>query len=538
MPEPGYNPNAVSSYYNPNKTTRPKLRPKGLGSRPSGTSRADRKGESAVFSAPKPVYSSNNNNNDNKSDKRLTPASALYSATATSLAESGAKLSANKETRITPMGLYDQKNMQEMKTELEDYLRGVAIEGAIEADMAVPEVYTGEVEDVTVKAGDTLTAIAKDKGVSLQELIDANPQIANPDMIRPGEKVVMPSKNIVTTPSTATEDTTTEIRTLTGTERTALSDQGGMAAASYLEDLGFTDNLFDSFEATDTLYNNTPHVPVFTAIEQTEAIRVLDNVADTIYGNDPELASAFKIIMENESGERLAELGYGNQSGTTLYNSANAPANSAKRTALQNMENSTAYINGDREKKDMMIFDIMYDDQYRGTNYKLGNTNVGDGSKYRGRGIISLTGKANYKKYGDMIGVDLVNNPDYMQNRPDIMVAASIAYLKDKGFDQGTLSARKMAKVVGHADNTTRTEARERWADTIENIENTGNQTLADNMRLNDEYTAQETVGADVDGIIGTDSITDMTQWLQREGVTIPAGATGMDLVRLVNENK
>jgi len=404
--------------------------------------------------------------------------------------------------------------------------------------MAVPEVYTGETEDVTVKAGDTLTAIAKDKGVSLQELIDANPQIANPDMIRPGEKVVMPSKNIVTTPSTATEDTTTEIRTLTGTERTALSDQGGMAAASYLEDLGFTDNLFDSFEATDTLYNNTPHVPVFTAIEQTEAIRVLDNVADTIYGNDPELASAFKIIMENESGERLAELGYGNQSGTTLYNSANAPANSAKRTALQNMENSTAYINGDREKKDMMIFDIMYDDQYRGTNYKLGNTNVGDGSKYRGRGIISLTGKANYKKYGDMIGVDLVNNPDYMQNRPDIMVAASIAYLKDKGFDQGTLSARKMAKVVGHADNTTRTEARERWADTIENIENTGNQTLADNMRLNDEYTAQETVGADVDGIIGTDSITDMTQWLQREGVTIPAGATGMDLVRLVNENK
>lgn len=199
MPEPGYNPNAISSYYNPNKTTRPKLRPKGLGTRPSGTSRADRKGESAVFSAPKPVYSSNDN--DNKSDKRLTPASALYSATATSLAESGARLSANKETRITPMGLYDQKNMQEMKTELEDYLRGVAVEDGIAADMAdmaVPEVYTGETEDVTVKAGDTLTAIAKDKDVSLQELIDANPQIANPDMIRPGEKVAMPSRSLTT----------------------------------------------------------------------------------------------------------------------------------------------------------------------------------------------------------------------------------------------------------------------------------------------------------------------------------------------------
>ena len=208
MPEPGYNPNAVSSYYNPNKSTRPKLRPAGLGSRPSGTSRADRKGESAVFSAPKPVYTppSSSRDNNSRSEERLTPASALYSATATSLAESGARLSSNEETRITPIGLYNQKNMQEMKTELEDYLRGTAIEDGIAADMAdmaIPEAYTGETEDVTVKAGDTLTAIARDKNVSLKELIDANPQIANPDMIRPGEKVVMPSRSLTTQERTA-----------------------------------------------------------------------------------------------------------------------------------------------------------------------------------------------------------------------------------------------------------------------------------------------------------------------------------------------
>ena len=115
------------------------------------------------------------------------------------------------------MTLYEQRNMQEMKTELEDYLRGTAIEGAIEADMAnmaVPEVYTGETDDVTVKAGDTLTAIAKDKGVSLQELIEANPQIANPDMIRPGEKVAMPSNEVSTVPS----------RSLTKKEREALTN--------------------------------------------------------------------------------------------------------------------------------------------------------------------------------------------------------------------------------------------------------------------------------------------------------------------------
>jgi len=195
MPEPGYDPNAVSSYYNPNKSLRPKLRPAGLGTRPSGSSRADRKGESAVFSAPKPVYSSNDNDNKSRSNIPSNPASTMYSAAAESLmsAGGGSSLTDSSSKRVRPMTLYEQKNMQEMKTELEDYLRGVAVEDAITADMAVPEVYTGEVNDVEVKSGDTLTAIAKNKGVSLKELIDANPQIDDPDLIFPGQKINIPS---------------------------------------------------------------------------------------------------------------------------------------------------------------------------------------------------------------------------------------------------------------------------------------------------------------------------------------------------------
>jgi predicted chitinase len=41
----------------------------------------------------------------------------------------------------------------------------------------------------------------------------------------------------------------------------------------------------------------------------------------------------------------------------------------------------------------------------------LGNTQPGDGKRFKGRGPIQLTGRANYKRYGDLLGLDLVNNP-------------------------------------------------------------------------------------------------------------------------------
>lgn len=41
----------------------------------------------------------------------------------------------------------------------------------------------------------------------------------------------------------------------------------------------------------------------------------------------------------------------------------------------------------------------------------LGNTQPGDGKRFKGRGPIQLTGRANYKRYGQLLGLDLVNNP-------------------------------------------------------------------------------------------------------------------------------
>jgi predicted chitinase len=42
---------------------------------------------------------------------------------------------------------------------------------------------------------------------------------------------------------------------------------------------------------------------------------------------------------------------------------------------------------------------------------KLGNTDTGDGQRFKGRGPIQITGRANYRRYGDLLGVDLVTTP-------------------------------------------------------------------------------------------------------------------------------
>ena len=61
--------------------------------------------------------------------------------------------------------------------------------------------------------------------------------------------------------------------------------------------------------------------------------------------------------------------------------------------------------------------------------HRLGNDTRGDGIRYKGRGYIQITGKDNYRRVGNKIGVDLVKNPQ-LAEKPEIAAKIAIMYWK------------------------------------------------------------------------------------------------------------
>ena len=178
--------------------------------------------------------------------------------------------------------------------------------------------------------------------------------------------------------------------------------------------------------------------------------------------NNPVAAAAFVATVEAESGTGLVESSNYSRS-AALGTSRNNPQRLAAIEAIYNNPDYQADGNPDRLNAEgqEQFFNVFYSDDYRDPEYQLGNTEEGDGWKYRGRGLIQITGRNNYREIGNLIGVDLESNPDLLITDKNVMLRATLAYLDRKGFNTKDITQNSLSSIIGHSGGST--EASSRW---------------------------------------------------------------------------
>ena len=65
----------------------------------------------------------------------------------------------------------------------------------------------------------------------------------------------------------------------------------------------------------------------------------------------------------------------------------------------------------------------------------LGNTEPGDGFRFKGRGLIQTTGRANYEATGDALGVDLISDPVQLA-QPELAARSAAWFWQEHGLNE------------------------------------------------------------------------------------------------------
>lgn len=112
----------------------------------------------------------------------------------------------------------------------------------------------------------------------------------------------------------------------------------------------------------------------------------------------------------------LAQIGH--ESGELKYNKENLNYGAISLLRVFGKYFKTKEHALECERKPQTIANIVYAN-------RMGNTGPDDGWKYRGRGLIQLTGKDNYVACGEAICFDLENNPDLINSDPFVCIRSA-----------------------------------------------------------------------------------------------------------------
>lgn len=223
-----------------------------------------------------------------------------------------------------------------------------------------------------IQWGMTLSGLAQKFGTTVQALAQKN-NIKNPDLIYAGDTLLIPGKGFAGKSSFGggTPDVSSRLQGRDGT--------GGAAAPGLAPISGDTTGGVTQSELMRIM-------PGLSASKAAEYLPHLNAAMKEANITTPQRQAAFLAQLSHESG------------------------------GLKYME------------------EIASGAAYEGRS-DLGNTQPGDGTRYKGRGPIQLTGRANYRAAGQALGLPLESNPE-LATRPDVAFRIATWYWDSRNLNQ------------------------------------------------------------------------------------------------------
>jgi predicted chitinase len=159
---------------------------------------------------------------------------------------------------------------------------------------------------------------------------------------------------------------------------------------------------------------------------------ILDYVAD----QDPSVRNQVRGIVQNKEVDAAAEL-----LRTALNPMEKQLIRAAQAAGINGVELKQFLAQCSHETMDFKFLKELGSDRYIARKYDrkfapakakaLGNVNIGDGVRYKGRGFIQLTGRYNYKRAGEALGLPLEAKPELVE-RPDIAAKVAVWFWKQR----------------------------------------------------------------------------------------------------------
>lgn len=152
---------------------------------------------------------------------------------------------------------------------------------------------------------------------------------------------------------------------------------------------------------------------------------------------DPSLRAGIAALAQVESDfQPRSEMGYGHTSVARIRGLFGGRVADLNDAALARLASN-----------DEAFFDKVYGGAFGRS--QLGNTEPGDGFRFRGRGIFQITGRRNYDTFGTKLGIGLTTDPD-LANDPQMAAKLAVAFMLD--HDVGD-DFEKMKRAVGGASD-------------------------------------------------------------------------------------